>query len=365
MKKILVIFGTRPEAIKLFPLIEELKKTKGFKVSVCTTGQHQEMLDQMLDFFKVEVDYKLNVMIPNQTLASLSSGLMGCLDNVILCDKPDLIIVQGDTTTALFGALAGFYNKVKVAHIEAGLRSKDKCNPFPEEVNRKLISQIADFHFAPTIYDYANLVKEGVYKNTYRVGNTIVDMVDYCLNKYPRLMKPNRKIVVVTIHRRESFGKPLDNMLHALKNIAKNYSINIIFPVHPNPNVKNKVYKELSNVNNIELYKPIGYANFISLLKNAYLILTDSGGVQEEATILGVPTLILRDKTERRSGVQSGIIRLIGTNKLKIIKEVNALLDNIDNCYYKMKQSERKDIFGKPGVSKSIAKILLKNQKLF
>lgn len=366
MKKILFIFGTRPEAIKLFPLIKELKKSRKFRIGVCVTGQHKEMLDQMIKFFAIKLDYKLDLMQSNQSLAYLSSSLINSLSGIVLDFEPNLIIVQGDTSTALFGALIGFYNKVKVAHVEAGLRSNDKYNPFPEEINRKLITQIADFHFAPTIHDHVNLNKEGVsHKNIYRVGNTIVDTVNYCINKYHRLMVPNRKLVVVTIHRRESFGKPLDNMLYALKNIAKNHNISIIFPVHPNPNVKNKVYRRLSNINNIELCEPLDYAHFITMIKDAYLILTDSGGIQEEATILGVPTLVLRDTTERISGLKSGLIKLIGTNETRIINEVTVLLGNVRNCYNKMKQSERKDAFGKPGVSKHIAKILLKNQKLF
>lgn len=345
MKTILFIFGTRPEALKLIPLINEFKKHGNkFNTKVCITSQHQEMLWQVLQFFDTEPDYNLNVMLPNQTLFDLTSNGLKKIEQVLNEVKPDLVIVQGDTTSTFIGALAAFYNKIPVAHIEAGLRSGNKYSPFPEEINRKLVSQIADFHFAPTLLAYENLMNEKIDNNVFIVGNTVIDALFMTLDKIKNMnfeekfsfLYSDSKLILVTGHRRESFGEPFKNICNALLKIAKdNNDVQIVYPVHLNPNVINPVSSILSGQWNISLIKPLNYPEFVWLMNKSYLILTDSGGVQEEAPSLGKPVLVMREVTERTEGIKAGTAKLIGTSTEMIYNEVTNLLLN-KNEYDKM-----------------------------
>lgn len=339
---VMVLFGTRPEAIKLAPIILEFKKYKDLvNLIVFVTGQHREMLDQVLNFFGITPDINLKVMQKNQSLSDLSSNLIRKLESIIEKNKVDLILVQGDTTSAFFSSLIAFYRKIKVGHIEAGLRTNDKYNPFPEEINRQLISRIADYHFAPTIVAKENLLRENINeKNIVVVGNSVVDALVIGIRKLKtknesnlgfnlKLLEKNKKIILFTGHRRESFGEDFKNMCLALKNIAENNkNIQIIFPVHLNPNVKNPVYNTLKGVENIILTKPLDYPSFIWLMYNSYLIVTDSGGVQEEAPTLGKPVLVIRKKTERKESLSLNISKLVGTNKDMIIRSIQELIND-------------------------------------
>jgi UDP-N-acetylglucosamine 2-epimerase (non-hydrolysing) len=344
--RFLFIFGTRPEAIKLAPLISKLRDIGD--VRVCVTGQHREMLDQVLQFFSIVPNYNLNVMVKNQSLFTVTVRSLKLLEKVIKESRPDLIIVQGDTTTAFVGALAGFYNKIKVAHIEAGLRSFHKFSPFPEETNRVLVSHIADYHFAPTDKAKENLLRESISgENIFVVGNTVIDALFMGLDivnrnerrfyNYFKFLDFSKRIILVTGHRRESFGKPFENICYALKEIAQE-NVEIVYPVHLNPNVRGHVYPILSGINNIHLLEPLEYPYLIWLMSKSYLILTDSGGIQEEAPSLGKPVLVLRDVTERTEGIEAGTGILVGTNKKKIVNSTRILLfDPIK--YNKMAQS--------------------------
>ncbi|MDK2887013.1 MAG: hypothetical protein PWP54_1593 [Thermosipho sp. (in: thermotogales)] len=338
--KILFIFGTRPEAIKMAPVIKKFEKHNEFEVKVCVTAQHREMLDQVLNFFDIKPDYDLNIMKPNQTLYNITASIIKELEKVIKIEKPSLIFIQGDTTTAFVGALAGYYAKAKIAHIEAGLRSYNKYSPFPEEMNRVLIGHLADYHFAPTKKAKENLYKENIKKNVYVVGNTVIDALFLGLEiikkegeqkyyEYFNFIDFSKKIILVTGHRRESFGEPFKNICYAIKEIAENYDdVEIVYPVHLNPNVRKPVYKILKSNKRIHLIKPLSYPYFIWLMNKSYLVLTDSGGIQEEAPALGKPVLVMREITERTEGIKAGTAKLVGTDKEKIIKEVSVLLTN-------------------------------------
>ncbi len=370
MRKILFVFGTRPEAIKLVPLIKEFNKYKSqFLVKVCTTSQHKEMLKQVVDFFKIPVDYDLHIMEPNQTLFKITSKIVERIEDVLNNFKPDLIFVQGDASSAFLGALAGFYKKIKIAHIEAGLRSYNKYAPFPEEINRVLISHIADFHFAPTRQAKENLKKEGITKNVWIVGNTVIDALFLTLEliktnekKYKdffSFLDFNKKIILVTGHRRESFGEPFREICFALKEIAEKFQkeIEIIYPVHLNPNVRKPVFEILSGHKNIHLIKPLEYPYFVWLLNRCYLVLTDSGGIQEEAPSLGKPVLVMREVTERIEGIKAGTAKLVGVKKESIIKNTERLLTN-SSLYKKMAKS--KNPYGDGKAAKRIVEILKK-----
>jgi UDP-N-acetylglucosamine 2-epimerase (non-hydrolysing) len=340
--KILFIFGTRPEAIKLAPVIKEFQKSREFNTRICVTAQHREMLDQVLSFFNIKPDYDLNIMKPNQSLFDITANILKSLKPVLEKEKPDMIFVQGDTTTAFVGALAGFYKKIKVAHVEAGLRSHNKYSPFPEEINRVLVGHLADYHFAPTQRAKENLYKENIKKNVYVVGNTVIDALYLGLEiikeqgeeKYYRyfdFIDFTKKIILVTGHRRESFGKPFENICYALKEIADNYEdVEIVYPVHLNPNVREPVNRILKGIKNIHLIEPLEYPYLIWLMSKVYLILTDSGGIQEEAPSLGKPVLVIREVTERIEGIEAGTAKLVGTNKNRIVKEVSKLLEDVD-----------------------------------
>ncbi len=369
--KVIFIFGTRPEAIKMAPLIKAFKANDSLDVVVAVTGQHKEMLYQVLNFFEIKPNYDLELMQPNQTIYDITSrallGLKPILDN----EKPDLIFVQGDTTTAFVGALAGYYNQIQVAHLEAGLRSGDMYSPFPEEGNRILAGHLATWHFAPTNRAVKNLNQEGISKNVYNVGNTVIDALLLGLDilkkgdtsEIERLFAGidlSKRVILVTGHRRESFGKPFENMVGAIKKIAAKYEdVEIIYPVHLNPNVRGIVNQELSNTANIHLIEPLDYPALIWLMEKSYFVLTDSGGIQEEAPTLGKPVLVMREVTERQEGVEAGTAKLVGTNKEVILKEAFELLDN-SKAYDKMAKAVNP--YGDGTTSKQVLEIINKSK---
>jgi len=338
--KIVFIFGTRPEAIKLAPLILKGKEEGIHQIKVCITAQHREMLDQVLGFFDIKPDFDLNLMSDNQSLFDITSKALVTLDGALKEKTPDLIFVQGDTTTAFVGALAGYYKKIKVAHIEAGLRTGNKFSPYPEEINRILIDHLADYHFAPTIKAAKNLSNEGIIKNVCTVGNTVVDALYLCLDiikkeggeryhKYFDFIDFSKKIILITGHRRESFGKTFENICYALKTLAETFKESeTIYPVHLNPNVCQPVNRILRKIKNVHLLEPLGYPYLVWLMKRAYFVLTDSGGIQEEAPALGKPVLVMRDTTERPEGIEAGTAKLVGTQRENILKEAATLLTN-------------------------------------
>ncbi|WP_253308320.1 non-hydrolyzing UDP-N-acetylglucosamine 2-epimerase [Rickettsia endosymbiont of Orchestes rusci] len=368
-KKLLFIFGTRPEAIKMTPLIKKSQKNKNFETIVCVTAQHREMLDQVLNFFEIIPNYDLNLMLPNQDLSDLTSNAINKLKSVITEVKPDLILVQGDTTTAFIGALSAFYHKVPVAHIEAGLRSGDKFSPYPEEMYRTLTADLAEYHFVPTGNSKLNLQKENIKNNIYVTGSTVIDALLLGLGliknsgeekyyDYFRFLDFSKKIILITMHRRESFGKPLENICVALELLAAKYrDVQFVYPVHPNPNVENIVNNRLANIKNIFLISPLDYSFMIWLMEKAYIIITDSGGLQEEAPTLGKPLLVTRDVTERMEGVTAGTAKLVGTNIENILNETTKLLDN--NDYYKT-MAETHNPYGDGKATEYIMKILTK-----
>jgi UDP-N-acetylglucosamine 2-epimerase (non-hydrolysing) len=349
MKTMLFIFGTRPEAIKLSPLILKAKESGRFEVKVCISAQHREMLDQVLNFFRIEPDFDLNLMGHNQSLFDITSKALISLDQVLPDLLPDIICVQGDTTTAFTGALAGYYKKIKVAHVEAGLRSGNKYSPYPEEINRILISHLAEYNFAPTVKAKTNLSSEGIFEKVWIVGNTAIDALYLCLDtiskqgdeKYKchfEFIDFSKKIILVTGHRRESFGTPFENICYALKTLGnENGDCEIVYPVHLNPNVQQPVNRILKNMNNVHLIEPLGYPYLVWLMNKAYLICTDSGGIQEEAPSLGKPVLVMRDTTERPEGIEAGVAKLVGTKKENIVREATILLTNREE-YEKMAQ---------------------------
>jgi UDP-N-acetylglucosamine 2-epimerase (non-hydrolysing) len=364
MIKVMCIFGTRPEAIKLAPLIREFKKRQEhFKVIVCVTAQHRSMLDQVLYYFQIKPDIDLNLMRNNQTLDVLTSVAITALTKVLLEQKPDIVLVQGDTTTSMAAALASFYQKIPVGHVEAGLRTKNIYDPFPEEVNRRIISVLSTYNFAPTKNAMEALLAEGIpQKSISLTGNTIVDALYLIIQENRRnnidfSFLDSKKIILVTAHRRESFGKPLENICLALSKIAeRNPQIKIVYPVHPNPNVKDTVFKILMNKDRIHLLSPLEYPDFVYLLNRSYLVLTDSGGVQEEAPVLGKPVLVMRNETERPEGIEANVAKLVGTNTEDILSNTELLL-NEPKEYAKM--SRAVSLYGDGKASERIAKIIL------
>ncbi len=347
MKKILLVFGTRPEAIKMAPLIKEFQKyPEKFEAKVCVTAQHRQMLDQVLDIFDIKPDYDLNIMAPNQDLYDITSKVLLGMRDVLKKFKPDVVLVHGDTTTSMAAGLAAFYQQIKVGHVEAGLRTYNLQSPWPEEMNRQVTDRICDYYFAPTEQSKENLLNEGISEEKiYVTGNTVIDAllmaVDMIQSK-PEMKKQVedalvmsgyqitiRPYILVTGHRRENFGDGFLNICKALKEIALTHpEMDIVYPVHLNPNVQKPVYELLSNVNNIYLIKPLDYLPFVCLMQHCYLILTDSGGVQEEAPSLGKPVLVMRNTTERPEAVVAGTVKLVGTDYKNIVENVNLLLDN-------------------------------------
>ena len=331
VRRILVVLGTRPEAIKLAPVIREFRRRRGkFHCALCVTSQHREMLAPMLDFFGLEPAYDLNVMRPDQTLGELTGRVLAGLDRVLAAEQPDWVVVQGDTTTAMAAGLAAFYRKIRVAHVEAGLRTNDKYSPFPEEINRRLVGALADLHFAPTDLAVRNLRKEGIpAERILRTGNTVTDALLWAARKIRR--KPprmpvgipppvnGRKLVLVTGHRRENFGGGLEQICQALKAAAAaRPELDFVYPVHLNPNVKKPVHRLLGGHPRISLVPPVDYPALVALLRRAWLVVTDSGGIQEEAPTFGVPVLVTRNTTERPEGIRAGNARLVGTDAAAI-----------------------------------------------
>lgn len=346
--KNLIIFGTRPEAIKMAPLVKQFRKEVTFDTKVCVTAQHREMLDQVLDFFEIKPDYDLDLMKPNQNLYTLTADIILGLKPILEDYQPDYVYVHGDTTTTMAASIAAFYSGAKICHIEAGLRTNNKLSPFPEEINRQLTGRIADYHFAPTQQSKNNLVLENVCKDSIIVtGNTVIDALleskekvnlieNAEIERLKTIVDTSKKVILVTGHRRENHGQGFINICEALKEIAiKNNNVQIIYPVHLNPNVKEPVYKILGNIDSIHLIDPLAYPAFVWLMNQSYLIITDSGGVQEEAPSLGKPVLVMRDTTERPEAVDAGTVILVGTNKDKIVYHCKELL-NETKKYKKM-----------------------------
>lgn len=371
MKKILFLFGTRPEAIKMAPLVKTFCLDSNFSVKVGVTAQHREMLDQVLDFFKIDVDYDLNIMKPNQSLHELTSSLiLKITEDILNKENFDYVFVQGDTTTVLAGALASFYKKIKVIHIEAGLRSHDIYSPFPEEMNRILTSKIAHIHFCPTQTAADNLDREDLKNNVFVVGNTVIDALllgldeiknsseSNLINKYSNI-DFNKKIILVTCHRRENFGKPFEEICDALLEISDSFkeTIQIVYPVHLNPNIMKIAYEKLTR-ENIKLISPLDYPDLIWMMNRSNIILTDSGGIQEEAPSLGKPVLVLRDITERMEGVHAGTAILVGSSKEKIVVETSMLLTDVS---YYLKISKAINPYGDGTTSEKIKEIILAN----
>ncbi len=367
VKKLLFIFGTRPEAIKMAPVVLECSRRPEFSVKVAVTAQHRQMLDQVLEFFGIVPDYDLGLMKPNQTLFDVTADGLRGLEPVLEKERPDVVFVQGDTTTAFIGALAAYYKKCKVAHIEAGLRSHNKYSPFPEELNRVLAGHLADFHFAPTQGAAENLKHENIRDQVHVVGNSVIDALLLGLE----LLKGSKgdavrttlsdlplsgKFVLITGHRRESFGAPFENMCNAIREIAGEYKeVQFIYPVHLNPNVQDPVNRLLGNMPNIHLIAPLDYPQFIALMERCYLVLTDSGGLQEEAPALGKPVLVMRDVTERQEGIDAGTARLVGTSKEIITAALRELLS--DQAAYS-RMAHAVNPYGDGSAAKRIADII-------
>jgi UDP-N-acetylglucosamine 2-epimerase (non-hydrolysing) len=361
--KVLTVFGTRPEAIKMAPLVKELQKFPDiFECIVCVTAQHREMLDAVLNLFDINPDFDLNIMKNNQNLWTITSDVLLKMKDVYDSVKPDIVLVHGDTTTSMAAGLSAFYAKIPVGHVEAGLRTNDKYNPFPEEINRVVVDSLCEYHFAPTDTSMENLKKAQIpLNNAFKTGNTVIDALLYIVNNKEADishlgLNQNLKTVLVTAHRRENFGEPIKNICSAiLKLVEENKNIQVIYPVHPNPNIKNVVYELLSNKERIILTAPQDYAPFSTLMKKSVLIMTDSGGVQEEAPSLGKPVLVLRRTTERPEAVEYGTVKLVGTETSDIVAAANKLL-NDENEYKKM--AEAINPYGDGLASKRIVDIL-------
>ncbi len=341
--KILSVFGTRPEAVKMAPIVKLLAQTAGVESRVCVTAQHRQMLDQVLSLFEINPDYDLDLMRDDQSLAQLSANIFTYLDPVLADFNPDWVLAVGDTTTVVTTSLLAFYRRIKFGHVEAGLRTHNKWHPFPEEINRRLATVTADLHFAPTEWSQGNLLREGVDPKTIVVtGNSVIDALKFVSKQAePKETKEilaklgSKKIILVTAHRRENFGVPLENICRALKELASREDVEIVYPVHLNPNVQEPVYRSLSGVEHITLLPPLDYLPLVHLMKHAVLILTDSGGIQEEAPAFGIPTLVLRDVTERPEGVDAGTLKLVGTETSFIVEQAARLLEN-ESAYAEM-----------------------------
>ena len=372
IKKVLLVFGTRPEAIKMAPLVLELKSRKELNVEVCVTAQHREMLDQVLDLFELKPDYDLNLMQPGQDLYDITTKALLGLKGVLETCKPDLVLVHGDTTTTFASSLAAFYQRIPVGHVEAGLRTGNIYSPWPEEMNRKLTGSLTKFHFAPTTKAQNNLFLENVdAADVFVTGNTVIDALvqvekrigtDKALNSKLSaqfdFLDPSKKLILVTGHRRESFGDGFENICQALSTLAQQPDVQVLYPMHLNPNVREPVNRILHNVENVFLIEPQEYLPFVYLMSRAYIILTDSGGVQEEAPSLGKPVLVMRDTTERPEAVDAGTVKLVGTDYDCIVNESMALLTD-KQAYEKM--SFAHNPYGDGKASKRIAEIILKS----
>ncbi len=346
--KVLSVFGTRPEALKMAPVIQKLKaQSSKFKGVLCVTAQHREMLDQVLNLFDITPDYDLDLMTSDQSPSNVASRVFEKMEGVIAKEKPAWVLVQGDTTTVMATSLVAYHNGVKVGHIEAGLRSGDKFQPFPEEINRRVVGAVADLHFAPTDRARENLLKENVpADNIVVTGNTVIDALHWVaeqpfdIEKSPlKDISWQKRIILVTAHRRENLGKPIHEIYNALRKIANSFdSVHLVYPVHLNPHIHGPVYELLDGVDNITLLSPLHYQSLVHLISRSYLVLTDSGGIQEEAPSFGKPVLVLRNTTERPEGIEAGIAKLVGTNRQRIVEETERLLDDSET-YQSMARS--------------------------
>ncbi|AIY82005.1 UDP-N-acetylglucosamine 2-epimerase (non-hydrolyzing) [Clostridium botulinum] len=346
-KKIITIFGTRPEAIKMAPLVQELNKREEIEAKVCVTAQHREMLDQVLELFNIKPDFDLNIMKTRQTLTGITNKVLEGLEEIFEQEKPDMILVHGDTTTTFAGALAAFYKQIKVGHVEAGLRTFNKYFPFPEEMNRRLTGNLSDLHFAPTQSSKENLLNEGVSEDIiYITGNTVIDAMEHTVeenyefeNEELKKIDFNKKVIMVTAHRRENWGEGINNICDSLKQIVlNNEDVELVYLVHLNPIVKDVVFEKLGNLDRVHLLPPLDTKETHNLMNKSYLVMTDSGGLQEEAPHLGKPVLVLRDVTERPEAVQYGTVKLVGTDVEKIVDEANKLLNDVE-AYSSMSKS--------------------------
>ena len=341
MKKVMVIFGTRPEAIKMAPLVKELQRREKIKTIVCVTAQHRQMLDQVLETFQIVPDYDLDIMKKGQTLTQITSRVLTGLESVMQTEKPDLVLVHGDTSTTYSGALAAYYNHIPIGHVEAGLRTYDKYSPFPEEMNRQMVGVLADLHFAPTKISESNLLKEGKSeKHVYVTGNTAIDALKTTVRKdynHPLLSWANQgRLILLTAHRRENLGDPMRQMFRAIKQIVDEYEdIKVVYPIHMNPIVRELANEIFENHTRIRMIEPLEVFDFHNFIARSYLILTDSGGIQEEAPSLGKPVLVLRDTTERPEGIEAGTLKLAGTKEETIYSMIKELLDD-SNLYNQM-----------------------------
>jgi UDP-N-acetylglucosamine 2-epimerase (non-hydrolysing) len=373
--KIMVVFGTRPEAIKMVPVVMALKARPEFNVQVCVTAQHREMLDQVLSLFEIIPDFDLNLMTPGQSLGGLTSRALQGLEEVFQAQKPDLVLVHGDTTTTFTASLAAFYQQIKIGHVEAGLRTGDIYSPWPEEFNRRVTGIVANYHFAPTEVSEKNLLAENTNPETILVtGNTVIDALQWVVKKVEEdktltaqltakfdFIDPNKKMILVTGHRRENFGDGFLNICQSLKELAQRDDVQIIYPVHLNPNVQKPVNDILGEMDNVHLIAPQDYLPFVYLMNQSHIILTDSGGVQEEAPSLGKPVLVMRDTTERPEAVEAGTVKLVGTDAQAIKQAVITLLDNAEE--YKA-MSYAHNPYGDGQASKRIAEFLLQSTEM-
>lgn len=342
--KVMSVFGTRPEAIKMCPLVLELEKHSEIESIVCLTGQHREMLDQVMSIFGIKAKYDLHIMRPKQTLTTITTGVLEKIEPILQEEKPDIVLVHGDTSTSFVVALAAFYQQIPVGHVEAGLRTYNIYSPFPEEMNRNLTGKIAELHFAPTVNNQKNLEKENITKNVFVTGNTVIDAFKTTVKenyqfKEPALQKLNlegKRCVLMTAHRRENLGKPLENICNAVKFLANEYSdLEFIYPVHLNPVVQNTAKEILGDVSNVHLIPPIDVEDMHNIMAKSFLVMTDSGGLQEEAPACGVPVLVLRTETERPEAVEAGTVRVVGVEKEDIVRAAKILIDNREE-YVKM-----------------------------
>ncbi|MGH4119186.1 non-hydrolyzing UDP-N-acetylglucosamine 2-epimerase [Clostridium sp.] len=364
--KVIVIFGTRPEAIKMAPLVKELEKVPQIQCTVCVTAQHREILDQVLEIFNIVPKYDLNIMKSKQSLTGITCAVIQGLEDILDSEKPDIVLVHGDTTTSFAASLAAFYRKIPIGHVEAGLRSHNKFYPYPEEINRKLTGVLTDLHFSPTNTSKENLLREGVDESIIFVtGNTVIDAMKYTIKDdyvfedcdLNALDYQNKKIILVTAHRRENWGSGIENICNALKIIVKeNSNVEVLYLVHPNPVVKDMVYRILEGIDRIHLLNPLDTSEMHNLMKKCYLIMTDSGGIQEEAPHLGKPVLVLRDVTERVEAQEAGTVKLVGTDKQEIVQKTSILLRNLGE-YNSMSRSTNP--YGDGNASAKIVDVLL------
>lgn len=367
--KIMTVFGTRPEGIKMAPIIKELEKREGIESVICITAQHRQMLDPVLNIFNIKPDYDLNIFKPGQTLTEITTRALEGLEEVITKENPDVLLVQGDTTTVFAGALAAFYQKVKIGHVEAGLRSGNLYSPYPEEANRRLAGLLANFHFAPTERNRQNLLKEDYPdEKIFITGNTVIDALKYVIKEdyifdidlLNNLDYENKRVILITSHRSENIGKPMENIFTAIKDIMEKYEdVELVFPMHLNPKVREIANKVLTNNDRIHLIEPLDYAPMANLMAKAHLIVTDSGGLQEEGPTFGKPVLVVREETERPEGIEAGTAKLVGTKYENVFNELNLLLSN-ESEYNKMANAVNP--YGDGKASERIVDILINSQ---